>query len=393
MPSDFVPHLPDYQGGSIVNLAASLTTTLGGTAPYIDPSPELLAGKEIARARNVILLVVDGLGFDTLQRLGSEGFFHHHLLGSITSVFPSTTASAIPSLLTGLAPRQHGLTGWHMHFRELGCVAAVLPFTTRHGGHSLVQKGLTPSNLLDPRPIFPRIPATSHILSPARIIDSPFNMAFTLGAQRHGYQSLDECFATLRTLIKREKGRNFYHVYWPSLDATAHQFGIGSPQVANIFQRLDAAFGKLLADIAGSDTAVIVTADHGFIDSHPERSIDLADHPELEKMLVLPLCGEQRVCYCYVHPHRCQDFEAYISDRLGNAMTAYPSRQLVEEGWFGPGHSHPRLLDRIGDYTLVMKEDWTLADYLPGEERHCMVGVHGGVSAAEMMVPLILARP
>ena len=29
--------------------------------------------------------------------------------------------------MTGLAPQAHGLTGWHMYFREIGAVLAVLP--------------------------------------------------------------------------------------------------------------------------------------------------------------------------------------------------------------------------------------------------------------------------
>jgi hypothetical protein len=47
------------------------------------------------------------------------------------------------------------------------------------------------------------------------------------------------------------------------------------------------------------------------------------------------------------------------------------------------------LLSRIGDYTLEMKEDWTLRDTMPGERSHRLIGVHGGTSRDEMRVPLV----
>ena len=72
---------------------------------------------------------------------------------------------------------------------------------------------------------------------------------------------------------------------------------------------------------------------------------------------------------------------------------AYRSERLIEEGWFGPGEPHPKLKDRIGDYTLVMKGNWTIKDWLPGEKRYRQIGVHGGVSADEMIVPLVVAQP
>ncbi|WP_059756303.1 alkaline phosphatase family protein [Thiobacillus denitrificans] len=133
--------LPDYHGGGIVNLMSSIATVLGGNSPYAPLAalpPAALAG-----ARHLVLLVVDGLGHDYL--LGRDGCLRQHLRGQMTSVFPSTTASAIPTFLTGLAPQQHGLTGWHMYFREIGAIIAPLPFRVRTGRHALREAGVTPA--------------------------------------------------------------------------------------------------------------------------------------------------------------------------------------------------------------------------------------------------------
>ena len=47
------------------------------------------------------------------------------------------SATAITTFLTGLAPQQHGLTGWHTWFREFGCVLRALQAPPRYGGASL----------------------------------------------------------------------------------------------------------------------------------------------------------------------------------------------------------------------------------------------------------------
>ena len=39
-----------------------------------------------------------------------------------------------------------------------------------------------------------------------------------------------------------------------------------------------------------------------------------------------------------------------------------------------------------------MKDEWTIKDQLSGEKQHRMLGVHGGVSGDEMVVPLIAVR-
>ena len=69
--------------------------------------------------------------------------------------------------------------------------------------------------------------------------------------------------------------------------------------------------------------------------------------------------------------------------------TLYRSTELIAQNWFGPGAPHPRLAERVGNYTLVMKDNCTVKDWLPGEKRHVHIGVHGGISDDEMYVPLI----
>jgi predicted AlkP superfamily pyrophosphatase or phosphodiesterase len=332
---------------------------------------------------------VDGLGHDFL--LGRDGALRQHLRGQMTSVFPSTTASAIPTFLTGLAPQQHGLTGWHMYFREIGAIAAPLPFRVRAGRHALREAGVTPSTLFGLTPLFDRLPLPCHVVSPRHIIHSDFNVALSGRAKRHGYDTLEEMFAILAGLLRIAAQRSYVHAYWPQLDSLAHEHGIHSGPVAEAFAALDAAFAQLVDVARSNDSLVIVTADHGFIDTSVDETIDLDDHPRLRETLLLPLCGEPRAAYAYVRAGREARFEDYVREHLADRVRLFRSDEVLRQGWLGPGVAHPALQDRLGDFVLIPRGQTILRDWLKGEERHTHIGVHGGLSAAEMIVPLVVA--
>lgn len=380
---------PDYQGGSIANLMASLIAGLGGGRVACPPALLLEPG-EIAAFRNVILLVVDGLGLDRLQAHAEAPWLQSHLRGSLTSVFPSTTASAVTTFLTGDPPQQHGLTGWHMYFRELGAVLAVLPGRPRYGGVGLGDAGVAAASLFDHVPVFDRLDVRSHVLSPAHIAQSDFSLAHLGRAQLNPYRGLEVMLSIAASLAREDAHRRFIYAYWPELDATGHKKGCASAQAYAELAAIDRAMARFAHAIAGTDTLVVLTADHGQIDTLPADWLSLDDHPQLADMLVLPLCGESRLPYCYLKPGRNADFERYVAHELAAVADAAPSAELVADGWFGPGKPHPRLLDRVGDYTLLMKNHYVLRDRLPFESRHEMIGMHGGVTDEEMQVPLIL---
>jgi hypothetical protein len=382
---------PDYNGGSIVNLMASVGAAFGTRSGY--SALAALPPDEIAAHRNLCLFVIDGLGARHLARAGAGGALVACQRASITSTFPSTTATSITTFMTGLAPQAHGLTGWHMYFRELGAVLAVLPFRPRHGGPSLAAAGgATPARLLGNTPFADRIDVAAHVVSPSSIVDSCFNVAHSGRAQRIGHGGLDAMFGAVRDLVRAGGDRKYVYAYYSELDFLAHAHGIGSREVAAELGRIDAAFGRFLEEIAGSDTLVVATGDHGFVDTVPGTVVDLDDHPELAGALALPLCGEPRVAYCYVKPGAARAFERYVESRLAHCATLAPSSDLVADGWFGPGPAHPRLADRVGDYALLMKDGYAIRDHVPGERRHVQIGVHGGTSEDEMLVPLVVAR-
>ena len=382
--------LPDYAGGGLVNLMQSIATACGSNDRRYPPLAALGAGT-LSGARNILLLLVDGLGLRTLTRHPASPQLQRHLVGSLTSVFPSTTASAITTVMSGLAPAQHGLTGWHMHLEELDQTLAILPLTPRQEAPRVLPEQLPP-RIFSHASLFETLTRECWVVAPRTIAASPFNAWHSRGARVAAYATLPEMYSCLAELLLETASPRYIYAYYPELDSLSHHYGSDSRQAQRALAEVDAGFAQLLRNVRGSNSWLVVTADHGFIDSPPRRVITLDDHPLLAALLQRPLCGERRVAYCYVAGKDRPAFEAYVRRHLARAVHLHASAHLVAAGWFGPPPWHPRLHSRIGDYTLLMKDNWTIKDWLPGERHFAMLGVHGGISASEMRIPLIAAH-
>lgn len=380
---------PDYRGGSLFNLMASLCERFGDhrASPWrLRDHPQL----GLASARIVVLLVIDGLGAHDLATRGAGRFLARHQARTLTTVFPATTASAVTTTLTGITPAEHGLTGWYIRDDRFGGVLAPLPMVRRD---RQPMTGWWRIPRLFPYPsLFQRLDVRSVMVAPEAILGSPFNMRHSRGvARRYGYQDLAGLEAQLvQAVADLGSLEGFVYAYHADYDALAHQFGIASDQCDAHFLALDAMVARLSAQLADSGVQLLVTADHGFIDSPPERQCDIATEGGLQGYLDGPLWGERRVAYCRVRRADRAQFEVEALAQLGDRFHVVPSARLIDAGVFGPaGKPSRRLRERIGDFALIGRENWTIHDWLPQERQYPMLGVHAGVSAAEMLIPLV----
>ncbi len=377
---------PNHEGGGLLNLVASLEEALGGR-PQAPPAtalpPVALRGAEA-----VVLLLVDGLGLELLQRRG--GPLLEALRAPLTSVCPATTASAVTTCLTGEPPGRHGLTGWFVWLRELGAVTAVLPWRPRAAGPAW-SPGAWPEagTVLRLRPLAARLPGPACLVTEAPLVATPYSRAAAAGWHPFPYQGLEGLVARTVEAVETSlpPGPRLVHAYWPELDRLQHRLGPDHPEVAGHLQALEEAVLELAARLRARGVPLLVIADHGLVPV--ERSLELERHPELRALLRLPLCGEPRLAYCYVRPGRERAFEAYVAGRLGTCCRLHRAEELVAAGWYGPPPHHPELAERLGDYVLEAAPGWVLRDRLPGEEAHPLRGAHGGLSPAEMRIPLL----
>ncbi len=378
--------MPDYRGGSLVNLMSSISRALGGKSSY--SQLKQLPSSKLKNSRNIILIVLDGIGYEYIKEKGKKTVFQEHLKGVITSVFPSTTASAITTILSGLAPQQHAITGWFVHLKEIGAVTAILPFVTRAGGQSLAKAGVRKRDIMDFKRFEDGLKAASCNVTTQNIKRDELKDGTSKRTSVLGYTNLRGFFSQIKKAVRSSNKRKFVYAYWPGFDAIAHQEGVRSRKAEDHFRQISKELGSFVEGMRGTNTTIIITSDHGMIDTSGKRTIRLEDHPGLKECLTLPLCGEPRAAYCYVHPSKTKQFERYVRKKLGKCCRLYRSEELVKRNFFGLYKRNPRLNDRIGDYTIIMKHDYIIKDRLPGEEERILAGNHGGLSKEEMLVPL-----
>ena len=377
-------HLPTPEH-NLANLAARLYGLPSPCPPLQHPS---LARLEQAKVQ--ILLLIDGMGEAQLDTLAPDGWLARHRTMTLSSVFPSTTTSAITTLLTGLPPSQHTLTGWHVAAPELDGVVIPLPLNMRQRGTNTPEDTATLAATLYRTPsAMTGNTRSCFMLQPAYIADSPYSSHHGGRATRLGWRNIAELFSQLTALIREADSPRFIYAYIPDLDSTMHRHGVNHPKSRALLQQIDQHCAALASSLHGQDATLCITADHGQQDIPPEKMLFVSDFPALAACLRQPLSGEPRVAFCHVKAEWQHCFADIAEQTLGHAAWCLPAQQLLDENWFGPD-ANERLAARVGDFVLLMKDDWGLLDEPENEPRPKLIGNHGGLSAAEMQIPLLV---
>ncbi len=387
-------NLPEYHGHSIVNLINSLLKTFGHETKY----PEL---KDFSfnfdQYNNVILIVVDGMGYEFLKRQ-RPNLITNNIERRLTSVFPTTTASAISSFLTGEAPLQHAMTGWYMYFKELGVCGMPLPFCSRYDYKDFEACGIAPSSILDFQNIFNDLNLPYVIISPEKTIHSSYSNHSFGEKNKVGYTDARHFFEVLSKEIQRETKEKvlnnnckMIYAYYPYLDETAHMKGLNSVESIKVFEDFSNSLETMISS-QSQKNLYIITADHGLVDIKENNKRYLKDYPQLSDCLILPLCGEARVPYCYVRPGKTIQFKNVIQEEFGDICRLMPLEEAVSLNLYGLGSVNPKFYDRVGDFILHFKEEYILIDHVLNEKSFSFIGYHGGLSKEELYVPLVLIR-
>jgi hypothetical protein len=207
-----------------------------------------------------------------------------------------------------------------------------------------------------------------------------------------GYEEITQIPDLTMQALTKSRNRKFLFLYISSLDKLAHEYGIDSKETYDHLLELDRLISDLTVLLNGTDTLFLACADHGFLSSEPDKIVYMSDHPELRECLIMPLMGEPRVPYCYVRPAKVDTFLSYIEENFSDICEVKTAAEMVSEGWFGPELNNPALFERIGDYILLLRDNYVFQDNLPLEKKMIFKGYHGGPTAEEMYVPLLIFK-
>ncbi|MGI8492772.1 MAG: alkaline phosphatase family protein [Acidimicrobiales bacterium] len=366
------PVLPDYEGAGIAQLLPALMAQPGSRPGWL-PSP-------LAKARQIVLVVVDGLGWHQLeQRWELAPAMRSMTALPITSVAPTTTATALTSIVTGSPPAAHGIVGYKIRITgPTGDeVLNVLRWRTPSGD----AREFAPPESFQTKPAFGgrAVP----VVSRTEFDGSGFSLAHQDAAPLVSWTVASSIAVDVQRLL--EAGEDLVYVYYDGIDRVAHAKGFGAHYDAEL-----AAVDRLLGDLASvlpAGAALAVTADHGQVEvGERAQPLDLRVLAD-----VALISGEGRFRWLHASPGRTGEVRRAAEERYGHEAWVVSFEQAEAELWFG-GSLDAVARARVGDVAIVAHQPVAYLDpedQAGGHRGPPMVCRHGSLTAEEMWVPLL----
>ncbi|KOY56402.1 alkaline phosphatase family protein [Streptomyces sp. XY332] len=378
--------VPEYGTGSLADLLPTLVAGQG-VPGYTAAIAELTPAD-----RNCVFLV-DGMGWEQIKAHPDEAPYLTSLLGSsrggtgrpITAGFPATTATSLASVGTGLPPARHGLPGYAVRNPASGELM-----------NQLRWHPWTPPKPWQPYPtVFQQADkagvATAQVSSPA-FQTTPLTKIALSGGTFLGRMTGEE-----RMDLAAERlaagDRSLVYTYFSELDGAGHRHGVNSDAWRGQLMYVDRLVQRL-AEQLPPRTALYVTADHGMVDVpfDEDSRIDFDEDWELGAGVAL-LGGEGRARHVYAVPGAEADVLTVWREVLGDRFWVASREEALELGWFGaPGECDERVLGRIGDVVAAAQADVAITASRKEPNESALVGMHGSMTAAEQLVPLLEIR-
>ncbi|MGI8661675.1 MAG: alkaline phosphatase family protein [Acidimicrobiales bacterium] len=357
------PALPDYAGGCTSNIVPALLEPSGDKPSWL-PEPAW-------DAERVVLLLLDGLGWEQLEdRRHLAPTLSAMTGGRITTVLPTTTATALTSLTTGLPPGEHGVVGYRIHVN--GEVLNVLRWVTASGD---ARQTIPPAKIQEHLPFAGHRPP---VVTRSEFATTGFTAAHLDGTRLSGWRMPSTLVTEVARLARAEP---FTYAYYDGVDKVSHEFGFGEHFDAEV-----AAADRLVADVLSAvpkGTAVIVTSDHGQVHVGDDV-VGLA--PDVLARVALQ-SGEGRFRWLHARPGHAALLRADAEEHHGHHAWVRSRDEIVEEGWFGPTVTADAL-SRLGDVALVAKGSIAFSEPADTGPYH-LIGRHGSATTAELFVPLL----
>lgn len=360
---------PDYNN-SIANLANSILKkwglpTNGSTLKFLDRYLE-------KNYKNVVVILLDGMGKCIIERnLEENGFFNTHLATTYSSTFPPTTVAATTSINNGLTPCEHGWLGWDCYFPQIDRNVTVFLNTDTESGEKVAEESVAWKYC-----------GYSSVIN--RINSSGGKAYYVTPFEEPHPETFEESCELIKKYCE-EPGKKYIYCYCNEPDYTMHQTGCYSDESKQVISSLERRIESLTDEL--KDTLVIVTADHGHMDS---KGVCIKNYPRIMDCLKRIPTIEPRALNLFVKEDRRNEFEKEFTKEFGDKFLLLPKEKVLEMKLFGYGTEHKDFRNMLGDYLAVAIDD--LSIFNTEEEAGQFIGIHAGLTKDEMIIPLIIVE-
>lgn len=385
--------LPHYERFSIVNLVAFFLKHFGIN---IDHSPYPLGDFiDTNGVRKIVLIVLDAMGYRNLEKLQKRRTLKILEKGKCligTSVFPTTTATALTSFCTALTPQEHGMTGYILFLKEFGTLTNMIELSPiGFPRDSLLERGLNIHHFLERETIFQKLKKENvkPVVVTANIFkNTGFSKMHHEGALVKGYHGISDMITTIKKILKEDE-KTFIFAYWGLADTLGHRLGTNGIAYQTELYWVLRILENELANALPKDTLLVISSDHGQIKTSWKEEVWWDRKHEINSFLEVPPSGEQRMMY--FHSCNSKELKKYLELHYPERGLYIFSKEAFEIGLFGKGKTHSKFFDRIGNLILISKKDFSFNYKYTGKEES-LKGRHGSLTEIELLIPIIVIR-
>ena len=336
--------------------------------------------------KNVVLVILDGMGSSVLKNLSPNGIFSNNKVDDITTIYPSTTAAAMNMYYSGKPPIETGYIAFTQYFKEYNRTLEMLSHNDAHTGEKVNFKRYDVfKEDLNYEPTYAQIQKASPDTQVYEI--KPTHCDKHTSKCVHIEDINDICESIVSLCTNNEK--KYVFAYFDKPDKLLHRNGCSSDVVKDFILETEATFNKMYEELKGTDTLVIVCADHGHIDIH--ETYNILEMPEILDLLYMPPSFEHRLVSFNVKEERKNEFKKIFENKFKDSFILYSKEEFLNSNLLGFGNKHKKVDDFLGDYIAVAISDVSikLETYISKEKYHKITN-HCGLTKEEMEVPLIV---
>lgn len=371
---------PDYEH-SILNLINTILKHYNVNTKY-NSLPKL--EKELAKNyKNVVLIILDGMGEHILKNISPNGYFIQNHADKITSVCPSTTTAAITTYYSGKPPIETGWIAMSQYFKEYGRALEMLRRTDSYTGEEIKNAKIDVFDLVKYETIYQQIEKASPDVKAYEINPTYCDARSKRNINADNMQYLCDSIKA----ICSNKNRNFILAYSDKPDTLLHKYGCGSEEVKQFVLDAEKQIQEMRNEL--EDTLVIVSADHGHKDI--EKVYNIVELEEIQDCIIMPASLESRAVTFWVKDEKKEKFEKYFKENLKDEFILFTKEEFLNKNLLGFGTKHPKIDDFIGNYiaisigSSIIKLGTNLS-----KDKAAKKSTHCGFTPDEMEVPLII---
>ena len=338
--------------------------------------------------KNVIFLILDGLGEHILNKISKEGYLNKNKVDCVTSVYPSTTTAALTTYYSGCPPYETGWIAWSQYFKEYGRTLDMFSHNESYMGEPLKKPLLDVfKTLLNYESIFYKIEKSSPDVKAYEI--QP-DYAERRAKRAVKANNIDEIVMSIKDLCAIP-GKKFMLAYSDNPDGLMHKYGTDSDEAKQFIKETEEKIQKMVEGF-DEDTLLIISADHGHKDI--EKSYTLLDYPEIQECLIMPAYLESRVLTFWVKEEMKEIFEERFNKSFKEEFWLMTKEEFLNKYHFlGFGEKHHKIDDFIGNYiALSTAGSMIRIETFLAEGKPVKKSTHCGLTKEEMEVPVIVIK-